>query len=138
MIPEGRLVRSLVASWALHAALALALWGWLVGGVEPPSLTILELVGPPDSGPGPSTASPLPAPARNRVAAARLPAGPPPPEAVPFAPEPAQVDLPAEHLAFHGAIRPTESSPPDVSASGGGAQGGPLTGPQVGSWMIPR
>ncbi len=56
MIPERRFVRSLAASWALHVGLALVVSGWLLGGVERPSLMILELVGPPESGPGRSTA----------------------------------------------------------------------------------
>lgn len=139
MIPEWRLVRSFVASWALHVGLALVVSGWLLGGVERPSLTILELVGPPDPGPGPSAASPLPTPARNQVAMPRSPPGLPPPAAVPFGPEPAQVGSATGLLTSDSlAVRSAEIPRHDSSAGGGGSEGGQLTGPRVGYRMIPR
>lgn len=138
MIPAGRFASSLLASWALHATAALALWGWLVGGVERPSPIVLEIVGPPEAGPGPAASPHPPSPSR-RVAAPRPDTRSLSPTTGASVPEPTQVGRAIELPPSGGnVISSRETPPPGPSAATGGTEGRSFTGPHVGHRIIPR
>ncbi len=139
MAPERRFIGSFAASWALHAALALAAGGWLLGGVEPPSLTVLELVGSPDSGPVSSTAPPRPSPPRPRVTVPLSDARRAPPAPAPVVPEVGQADRARPPLALDGGgAEPARTPRADVGDGAAGREGSQLTGPGAGYQTIPR
>lgn len=123
MIRERRLIGSLVTSWVLHVALALVVFGWLLGSFEPPSLAILELVGPPEPQPGQAGVV--------REAVRRRDTGFRPPQVVPVAP--------SAESPVADQILPSVATPPSTPRAGGGAAAGEeFSGPRIGYRIVPR
>jgi protein TonB len=107
---------SLAISWTLHGGLILLVWLQLVGD-RSPSVTVLQLIGPADSGPpAPSAPAPVPSPEMRRPTPRREA----PTAAVPIArEEPAPGAAPASEP---GATESRSSAPPadgDVAAVDG-------------------
>lgn len=139
MAPERRFIGSFAASWAFHAALALAAGGWLLGGVEPPSLTVLELVGSPDSGPVSATAPPRSSPPRPRVIVPPSDARRAPPAPAPVVPEVEQAGRVRPSLALDGGgAEPARTPRAAVGDGAAGREGSQLMSPGAGYQTIPR